>query len=132
MDVRKALTLLEAADKIATPSELVSWAHSAHHNPEDFEEGNLENRIWKFTSYVLKDLPVSSLNAPWHVNDGLVQDYVERLDSGSPMPPIIYDADEDVVIDGTHRIEAAKEAGLTTIQAYVGLPENIDPDWSED
>lgn len=129
------MTLIEAQTvypAIATPMDLLEMMKLIHHSSEDFDTGDINHRIWKFTQYVLQQLAVATLNSPWHLHDDLTTGYAARLRQGETPPPIIYDAAAHEMIDGGHRLAAAQQAGLTMLSAYVGLPANIDPDWDEE
>lgn len=102
-----------------------------HHRPEDFDDGDLGHRIFKFTTYVLRDLPTESVRSDHLTHPDLVSSYRRKLLQQPDYPPIVYDLVADQIIDGNHRTEAAMAASLPTIRAYVGLPEHLDRDWSE-
>ena len=119
------MNLLESQQQ-ASPDDLIQVAKRIHHTPEDLTDGDLYERIWKFSTYVLRDIPISQLDlTEWDVDHERAMEYA-RMDGDHE--PIIYDADADSIIDGTHRANAASLRGDETIRAWVGLPENIDPD----
>jgi hypothetical protein len=96
---------------------------SAHHTPEDFEEGDIGDRIYWFDDYKLTSLPVANLNLnEYYVDEDLVDDYVEQIQhSPNTMPPIVYDPIAKSIIDGIHRAAAYSKLGHATIPAYSGL-----------
>ena len=132
--INAACRLTEATNYAPTLTayEVLQLMETIHHSPEDFDTGDINHRVWKFTRYVFQQLPVADLHSPWNLDDQRVADYATRMRQGETPPPIIYDADADVMIDGGHRLAAAQLAGLHSLPAYVGLPENIDPDWDEE
>jgi hypothetical protein len=102
--------------------EYVSEIHRSRDNPL----GDVLKKIEKFTQYVWRDIPVFSLPAETrYPHQPLVKRYIDMIEDGEEVPPIIYDDVDDTVIDGLHRIESARQSGLAFIPAWVGLEENI-------
>lgn len=115
-----------------TPDQLIKWMGDNHHTPEDLGEGDLSDRVWAFEYYTLKSIPVNSLPLDqWNVFDDLVADYTAEL-ANSPAPPIVYDPINHSIIDGTHRANAQKAAGLENILAYVGDGMYEEPSYDEE
>jgi len=56
-----------------------------------------------------------------HVNLDLVAEYAEAIHDDATFPPVVvfHDGSEYWLADGFHRVEAARQAGLQEIQAYV-------------
>jgi hypothetical protein len=94
-----------------------------HHNKEDFDEGNLIDRIYEYDVYEERNIPIENITSPWEVDEALVDEYIKK--GSENMPPIVIDSDYDI-IDGTHRFAAVKRLGLETIKAYIGV-ENETP-----
>jgi hypothetical protein len=120
----------EPFPKTASADAIARLVQDVHYAPEDLDDGDLGERIARFHTYVLQALPVSSIaSGEWSPNgdawDDAVEAFAERLKAGETPPPIIYDAVDRSIIDGTHRVAAAKLAGTKTIMAYVGLVENM-------
>ncbi len=129
--MRKWITLVEGIHpaEIET-SELVAWAKRIHHNDYDWDDGDIYDRIWQFYRYELKSVPISSLpQDEWDCDEDQAEEYSQLPADTSP--PIIYDPINDSIIDGTHRLHAAKMRGDRHILAYVGVKstyEKIDRD----
>ncbi len=68
--------------------------------------------------YELREVPLSSLEEEWETYQETIDEY-SRMDYNS-MPPIVIDMYGSIV-DGSHRMEAAKKAGRTSILAYVQI-----------
>lgn len=116
-----------------TPDELAEVIAGIHHTPEDLYQGDLSHRLHKFTRYDLVDLPLDEINLDeWQRNDAMVRNYALRMQSGEDYPPIVFDLDAGSIIDGTHRANAAAWLDWPSIRAYVGRPEHIDPEWTEE
>ena len=94
-----------------------------HSRPEDFDYGDIENRIWKYRQYVLTEIEVP--DTVYNIDSDLVREYTTMLID--TMPPIVYDPIEETIIDGSHRVETVKVLRNRTILAYVGTDPN--PDW---
>ena len=125
---------LEGTDypSVATPDGLLRMIQDIHHRPEDFENGDINHRIYKFKQYHLTELPITNLYSPWDVDATASDGYADRMRGGELPPPIIYDADTGIMIDGGHRLEAARLANLKSLPAYVGRTEDMNPDWDDD
>lgn len=91
-----------------------------HHTPEDFSDGDLSKRLYRFRQYELVELPLSDINPEeWYHDEDMSLEY-SRREIGDDFPPIVYDAVKKSIIDGTHRTHAAIMSGQKTIRAYVG------------
>ena len=110
---------LENKEQIISSDELVEMVKRLHLNNEDFEQGDLEDRIRKHDLYKLVDADASDINEDmWNSDDDIVDDYQKRLEKEHNYPPIILD-DDNTIIDGTHRAKALKNLGHKTIKAWV-------------
>lgn len=120
MKIREILS--ESLAKVVDSNYIYSLAKNIHHTPEDFEEGDLSDRIFWFDLYKLVNLPMKDIDiSEWNVDDDRVDDYVNRISKSSEtIPPIIYDPFSHSIIDGSHRANAYHKIGLTNIPAYVG------------
>jgi hypothetical protein len=131
--MRKFITIVESLSEwpqTISGDELSDYAEEWHHREEDWETGNLLNRITSFKRYALETLNLDSLNAhEWDVHDDLVNHYAGLA---SNAPPIIYDDVNKSIIDGTHRVNAALARGETTVPAYVGRLADYQPVYDED
>ena len=56
----------------------------------------------------------------WDTNDERVDKFVEMYKNNPEYPPIIFDPENNSVIDGMHRVKALKKLGLDEVQAYIG------------
>ena len=110
---------LENEEQIISSDELVEIVKILHLNHEDFEQGDLEDRIRKHDFYKLVDADASRIKEyMWHSDDDIVSDYQKRLKEEPNYPPIILDR-HNTIIDGTHRARALKSLGYKTIKAWV-------------
>lgn len=106
--------------KIITATDVLDYVRVIHPDKDDFtrEDAIIEPNIKWFTSYKLKSLPLSTINLrKFDVLDDLVDAYASK---NTPFPPIVYDPIRKIVIDGMHRVNAAKKRGDDSILALVG------------
>jgi hypothetical protein len=90
---------------------------SLHKNSDDFENGDLSDRIYKYPYYILEDVLLSELDEEEFYID---EDKVNSMClENTPIPPIVL-TDYKSIIDGSHRIKVAKIQQKKTIQAYIG------------
>lgn len=113
---------------IKTAQEIYDYIRSIHPRDDDWVDGDLEERIFKYKHYELKDVLVDEIDVAYHVNDDFVADLAIEIENGKQINPVVlhkpppysyYD-----VIDGCHRVEAYKDEGKRYIQAYVAIQRN--------
>jgi hypothetical protein len=103
------------------PDDLIDDVRSQHHTPEDFDEGDLEDRLYAYRRYRLQNVPLDQIELDeWEVVEEWVADYVRRLGAGSEPPSPILRHDLGI-IDGTHRLNALAQAGRTEVACWVGV-----------
>lgn len=90
-------------------TDILREVMSYHYSPMDFEEGDIEERIYKYDFYTLKKIPLAEIEKVWSYID---EDEIENniLLTTCP-PPIVLGYYEDgsfMYIDGGHRIETAR------------------------
>jgi hypothetical protein len=108
-----------SAANIKTASEIVAYCQEMHSEPEDWLEGDLEQRIRAHQSYRLTVRRLDSLEAGrWALDLSLGQEFLNRRRAGSTFPAIVCTA-RGRIIDGEHRCWAAREAGDLEIAAWV-------------
>lgn len=109
----------------ATCWDLVELARKIHHSRQDFEEGDIVDRIKNFGVYILQEIPISQIDrGSYAIDEDLVDEYAEQ--SQDTMPPVIlgdiygkkYDA-----VDGNHRVESAVLRKDETILSFVPIYE---------
>jgi hypothetical protein len=103
-----------------SPEETINYVDFLH----EFGHGGgepFEDPEWirEAEKYVLQTIPLDDPGVKWPKATHLpvAQEYAQRK---TPLPPIIIAAN-GYVIDGFHRVEAARMRGDKTIQAYVGV-----------
>ena len=107
---------LKEEANIKTSDEIESLVRSIHMEEDDFVSGDLIDNIRKYPYYILKDIELDKIDTAW-TDLGKVDDYAEM--STEPEPVVL---DHTLyTIDGSHRVEAAREKGEEKIKAYVGI-----------
>ena len=121
--------------KVISATDLYALIEEMHHSPEDFEGGDITDRIYAYDVYHLTEVPTKSIErGQWNVYKELSWRYQEMYSKGQEPPPIVIDENGNI-IDGTHRHEAAYIVGKPTVLAYVGREENRSdhiPDYEEE
>ena len=114
-------TVVKNPPKQITSEDLIDELREIHHTPDDFEDGDIYDRISNHWIWVLKDLNINDIpEQPYEVGaDHLVKIAKEMSSNISECPPIVYDTETEDVIDGNHRLNAAKKIGLRRISAWV-------------
>ena len=115
----------ENDNEIINEANVYIEAEKLHHTHDDFIDGDLAERIERFSHYVIGELELSQVQANnYYLDEDLIEDYKEAFKK-SEFPPIIYDATENDIIDGNHRVNAAIQLGLKSIPAYIGTKEYL-------
>lgn len=104
------------------PNETVYvMVQNMHRNPEDFDEGDIAQRLDEYDQYKLKEVPIKDLNLnEWDVRDYLVKDFIKKIKEHPDYPPIVVSHDMSI-IDGIHRVNALAKLGHKKVKAYVGV-----------
>ena len=102
--------------KTTSPGYIESFIDSIHTGGGHDEE--LLNWIYAFRKYNLVRIALSSLALK---SSALKQPKVDQYSKETgDFPPIIIDGNNNWIIDGYHRANAAAKRGDTTILAYIG------------
>jgi hypothetical protein len=106
-------------------SEIYSYIQKLHYKrKEDFWVGDLGDRIEKYSYYVVREIPINDIEMDvYQMDEDDLEEYIELFKELQSYPPIVltkkkygyYD-----IIDGTHRANALRELGLTSIVCFVG------------
>ena len=96
-------------------ADILDYCQRLHLNAEDWDEGDLEERVCANRHYRKTTLRIADIDCPWGVDERLAAEYAAlpgRL-------PSIVCGPRRKVIDGTHRVAAARMRGDTVIDAFV-------------
>ena len=122
----KAKDVLKEINNAST-GELDRIVMNSHHTPEDFSEGDIQERIDQFDYYHLVEIDLNRLDREeFHVDDDLVKDYVVKIknEGVENMPPMLI-SDNDEIIDGIHRLNALLDCGYKKFPVYVGSENSL-------
>ena len=114
---------------VLSESDIYQYVEQIHRNEEDFEEGNLAERIEEFDKYKLMEIPINDINIDkYYLDDNYMDEYKSMTKKSSDYPPIVLDGDtrysygnKYTIIDGTHRVNALDRLGYKTVKAWVGI-----------
>ena len=108
--------------KIADVSQIHSMVYDIHGKSEDWEEGDLYERLHEYEKYELKDIDINSIDLDeWSLDEDYVEGVAEKLkDDNFQYDPIVI-SHHNSIIDGLHRANALKKLGFDKIKAYVGI-----------
>ena len=78
-----------------------------HHEPEDFDDGDLEERFQEYNKYNLILIDIDEIDVDeWHTNIEFVDTYMVEIEESIETMPIPVISDYYSIIDGTHRLNA--------------------------
>lgn len=107
-----------------SPAQILSEVQDIHYEPNDFEDGDIADRIWGSDYYLLQEVPMEMLDPDqWETENWRVEKIaLEIIDSKFEYPPIVVRLDHNMyeIIDGTHRVKALLWLGVVVVKAYVG------------
>lgn len=105
--------------KKISSDEVFSHVERYHSEPEDFRNGDLEERIYSSSLYELRDIEVKFLDDQWRICEELAYEYSEEKTDFPPVVLLDYGNNVYDIVDGSHRIFAARLRKDKTIKAYV-------------
>lgn len=114
-------------DAIYTSDDVYAYVQRMHKLEDDFYDGDLGERIEEFTTYKVANIPIDKIDIDKYLlNDEVVEDYIKIYQKLETYPPIVlgyYDKGSETydIIDGTHRVNALSELGITEIICFVGM-----------
>lgn len=110
-------------------AQVIAHVLATHSRPEDFDEGDLLDRVASFGAYQksLLDLDTVDLDE-FALCDVTIEEYrLLYLASGGRGPELIYDPVNGSMIDGLHRANACRRAGYRFHEAFIGDPQTYEP-----
>jgi hypothetical protein len=108
-------------NKLYTSRQVLKYVKGIHH------EYHMEKPILKHKSWILKDVPLSTLKTPEFVHQDdpyrrvidIDWDHVKQITRKDIVSrPVVAD-DDGWVLDGNHRVTAARAAGFETIPTLI-------------
>ena len=103
---------------IISNETLYNYVNAMH----DLEMDNdfIKDHILKYPRFQLVELNLQNIDVD-STGERLVDEYVDMYKETNWYPPIIYDTEEDMIIDGYHRATALDKLGENKILAWVGI-----------
>jgi len=120
----ESIAVVESSESQLIPSNYVlDEVESIHRNYDDFEDGDLAERILEHDYYKLVSLSIDRLDLDeWDVDEYLVDDIVLMIRKNpKTMPPIVIDGNDHSIIDGIHRANAYDQLGIKNIPALISV-----------
>lgn len=109
----------ETEDIIKNPQFIKDYMTQYHLKPGEKLHPDYEKHLDSFEKFELKKLPLDAIPSDLSGLDKTkVQQYSKQTTSAAP--PIVFNATDNHILDGYHRVNAAKARGDTHIMAYVG------------
>jgi len=111
---------------IKTTEEIINLVYDIHRDPNDFYDDDdfvgLQTILQKYDKYRLEELKINEIGEQYkNFKKKHVLKIMKEIENNPNYPPIIYDKDINLIIDGIHRFEALKRLNFKTIKAYVGI-----------
>lgn len=111
---------------ILDESDIYSYVERIHRNDDDFIDGDIGDRIEKFKKYQVALIPIDKIQTDeYELDDDNVENYIKKYKQLGTYPPIVLGYYESQfgynIIDGNHRANALKNAGVKEIICFVGL-----------
>jgi hypothetical protein len=115
--------------KKALQSDVIAHVLRTHPRPEDFDEGNLLDRVASFGGYHKSMLDLDTVDLDeFALCEVTIEEYrLLYLASNGQGPELIYDPVNCSMIDGIHRANACRQAGYRFHEAFIGDPQTYEP-----
>lgn len=102
-------------------SDVYSYVQRIHSNEEDFDTGDLGQRIEDYKQYKVQSIDISKLNLDrFQIYPDVVEKYIKQYEKYGAYLPIVTTHDYEI-IDGNHRATALSELGINKILGFVGI-----------
>ncbi len=93
-----------------------------HTEKSDFIYGDLKERIFSFSSYILVKMLMNKLNlSEFYVENYKVFECLDMIKEKQSYPPPIYDYENNIVIDGMHRLTALYLLDIEYVKIYIPM-----------
>jgi hypothetical protein len=113
--------VLDNEDVYLLVEYLTSQAGKYEESFDEEEGGDLGERLERYRKYRLEEVPVDRIDlTEWSVDKDVVREYRDLYTETHSYPPIVLDHRYGI-IDGIHRANGLKLAGLDKILAFVGI-----------
>ena len=101
-----------------------------HGNRQDLTDGDLLHRLDRFDAFVKGSISIADIDlAEFNIGEDKVLAFMEMYRTTGTYPPVVFDAVDRSMIDGSHRANALCRLGLKEVDALIGVAEHLDADW---
>lgn len=122
-----------AIEPLSTYERVAAEVTRLHTQQQDLDEGDLLNRLDRYTAYVFKKIRVTDLDLfEFALCEDVVAEYAALYLATGTYPPIVYDEVDRSIVDGLHRANALARCGLAEIDAFVGTDVHLNENWIPD
>jgi hypothetical protein len=113
--LRRATGIMESTGNTMSTEDMIAYLR--RHHDTNIHQDYLDH-INTFGKFALKNIPTNTLKTELSGLDPAKVERYKQMDF-SKAPPIV--TGDGYILDGYHRAVAAKELGIPTIRAYVGI-----------
>lgn len=107
--------------QLFSESDVYMHVSNIHRNYEDFEDGDLGERLEMYDKYIVKVVDINKIDTEeFQLDDDLVDEYIDKYKKTNTYPLSVITSDYNI-IDGTHRLNALKTIGITKVLVFVGV-----------
>ena len=112
--------LVEDFPKEMSTEDMIAYIKKLHNkNNKNLHQDYVKHITSTNSKFVLKNISLDSIKTELSGLDRAKVEQYKQMDF-SKAPPIVVGSDGNI-LDGYHRATVAKELGITTIKAYVGV-----------
>lgn len=90
--------------EIVSSQRVYDYCKTIHHQEEDFEDGDIGDRLLQFDSYIVRILPLNKIEYDMYYTDNYTVEEYSNFEG--PMPPVVIN-ENYCIEDGCHRCKAA-------------------------
>lgn len=108
---------------VYSSGDILTYIKSIHYNEDDFSDGDIVERVNKYSNYVVKEVPMNKIILDnYSLEQDWVDDYINQYEKSKSYPLIVVSPKNGKydIIDGNHRANALSQVGLKKIITLVG------------
>jgi hypothetical protein len=119
MKINEIITESEVNDKPLGSQFIKDYMTQYHLKPGETLHPDYEKHLDSFDKFELKKIPLDTIQSELSgLDKAKVQQYTKQTTTSAP--PIVFNGTDGHILDGYHRVNAAKARGDTHIMGYVG------------
>ena len=116
--------IFEESDIYMYVEYLVTHGSQSQDYDDSFVDGDLGERIEQYESYRYELVPIDDINLDeFTLYEDVAEEYAERYKKTKTYPPLVLEPKDRYyrIIDGNHRGNGLKLAGVDKVYAFVGI-----------